>query len=902
MPLLSVVLALSLAQAPVTLDTFQLAGKSVQAVLPVGPPPTYFKTEDFEGWSYATRRDDSIFDRHLGKGGWDELKQLWDARNAPVAEWRAKFVIFAYSDILDHGKDGVLRERRSGFFGADRLAALQEIALFGSMVEAYSGGKLKFVPEVQIEEQAMRFDSPQQMPFGEDFAKRYFTPRLNAGGYEPDDKVFRGPYNSIFFLHDGLADTRVNTSVYGMPVTGLPFYSDYDSDNRGQLARRMFNAWYGHLVDAMSRHGYQVGTVTKPLDDRWTSDPMRLRLPQGLVSDSMWPVLANLKDTNDYGSHWPVKGATAQPSEKVEQSPWTLLPHYSAGDILDGASKDIAETTLTQRGGRAIEPEFDSYEVQSDGRSGSSLGFIVTTCGPKIALEGSISGLYHGGPWPAPSDMDFETGDPHTPVSGYFSYKLVDDKERRSTVGLIEENWVSRTGWMRLINGNGSPENVRQKFVDILLKQGFGAHSIEVVGNDKTVRYSIFSSNPTPAESNGQQPIPLTLKDDGSWQHVVLDVSGVGPLVGVYLTPGNGRYWSVDLDKKPSIYIDYARMSPSAQPTPTKNIALAADQSSSDPDARALHAVQTTAENYSVRKQSILKMLADESAEVAMNAANVYTRFKDKAAIDPLIGLSKNADPRIAEAAIQALKYQGTPTAQIALNTALAQGTFEANRFYAALTLADEKDPSLAESYSLLIDSKNRETRLAAVRALAAMPGEAPRKFMLAMLLDTDPEVEATVAQLGDPTFEDFEKRMQWYSINDASDWVRAQCNIAMIKSSLPGFAAEGFKGISDDSYLVRILVLQYLEEHPTEAARPAILSAFADKNEEVRAQALKSLASLQTPANLKELDNVGMDTDPRVQLALIDLAKKQKLKLSQPILDQLRKSVDPQVLSRLTD
>ena len=33
----------------------------------------------------------------------------------------------------------------------------------------------------------------------------YLEPRINGGGYEPDDKVFRGPYQNIIALDPALA-------------------------------------------------------------------------------------------------------------------------------------------------------------------------------------------------------------------------------------------------------------------------------------------------------------------------------------------------------------------------------------------------------------------------------------------------------------------------------------------------------------------------------------------------------------------------------------------------------------------------------------------------------------------------------------------------------------------------
>ena len=125
---------------------------------------------------------------------------------------------------------------------------------------------------------------------------------------------------------------------------------------------------------------------------------------------------------------------------------------------------------------------------------------------------------------------------------------------------------------------------------------------------------------------------------------------------------------------------------------------------------------------------------------------------------------------------------------------------------------------------------------------------------------------------------------------------VRAESDIKLIQSPTPANRTEGYKGVRDDSKFVRLHVLEFLASQPKEENRNALRIAVADKSGLVRAAALKGFAALEAPTTIDEISNVLDDSDSNVQLALINLAIKKKLKLPQKTIDAMASSADPRV------
>ncbi|MGV3614825.1 MAG: HEAT repeat domain-containing protein [Fimbriimonas sp.] len=200
------------------------------------PIPAYrddVPSNDFltwRGWSYLQGAAPSIPRPYPGPPDWTNLASAPKPAEDAVA-LRVKFVIFRSVERLGKDANGILRADRETIednqFG-EVQAAIQRLAL---QVAAASGGKARLVPDISIETETMRGPLTEDA-FGEPFIQGYLRPRLNGGGYEAEDKVYRGAYHAVICLLPATIQPKENHfQVHGMDTQVLsierpsgPFY------------------------------------------------------------------------------------------------------------------------------------------------------------------------------------------------------------------------------------------------------------------------------------------------------------------------------------------------------------------------------------------------------------------------------------------------------------------------------------------------------------------------------------------------------------------------------------------------------------------------------------------------------------------------------------------------------
>jgi HEAT repeat protein len=898
--------------AALPLATYDLAGKPVAALLPSYDYRVAGQAVEYQGWNYIISPAGLPVDRIKGKGGWDELKLLHDqAKSPPIAEWKTKVVLFQWSDILDEGPDHLLRQRRSGFYDPDIQHAMDSIALFGSMVEAYSGGKVKFVPDVQVEEERMRFTAPGEVAFGPSFATRYFESRINGGAYEADDKVFRGPYNSVFFIHAGLTGQESFTSLYGTPISGLSYSQDFDQKMPGELARRMFQAWISHLAYAAGQHGYRTGAFELAPPGALNLAASRVATPDDVLTASMWTTLANRKDTSDFAQHLP-SASEPQPQTwaTVADDPWVKLPNLSpesAAKVLGleaaaltaalQVSDPVAKLIGTGNNGLLVAlsyADFISHHVKGVGDP-LVVGFLQSKYGPRILMLAPEGLDFLPATPPAPSaagTLSFKSGDPTIHFSGDFAASVVQDQER-GRVGQLKESGTFRNGWAQLLGTGASPLQMPPTgAVDLWVKPLTSDGWSIVVEPSDTAVADFGSHGAAPLEWRGPTTPYFNLAP-GAWRHLTLSLPA--GTEGVYIAPSiSTRNWEFDPKNPPTVLVDDVKINDGA-PTPREaRPVVVPDATSADPQARAAFAANAIAAST-----ALANLLKDPDDSVLLNAAAAYRRIKDKSALSLLGELAKSLNSRIAEQAMEALNFEGSDMARGTLIQALALGPFEHNKYYACTILARQKDPFLAKEFTNLRSARSWETRLAAVKGIGTAPGLQAPMILLAFLLDTNPEILLNVAKLADTSQEPVAKRMEWYSVNDPHDAVRGYSDIALLRSPIATYAEEGLKGLKDDSVVPRLLILDYLAKSPAESFRAAVEGALSDGTPEVRAAALHALSTFPGAVTAATLEHVKLEKDPRVQTALLDLAETKSVKLAPETLDVLEHSADSAVARR---
>lgn len=268
-------LALLGCQAPQTaadtvLATYKLADREVAAKIPATklalPACKSYKDGD---WTYLFDGQGKLVARTAFGGGWGEVAGLYPLAKAKFDEKtpvrKVKAVLFTRFDVLQTSKEGAVLLRRSTLENSQITASLEALARFAAAAEAYGQGRYRISLDVSIENEPMRFGPLSgTYSFDQSFCSSYFGPRVNGGEYEAEDKVYRGPYDSVLFIHSGWKeDGEPNARVNGMPVSGIAFAPKEDMLQGQDLAIELLNRWCVQEASAFQRKGFSVAPFAR---------------------------------------------------------------------------------------------------------------------------------------------------------------------------------------------------------------------------------------------------------------------------------------------------------------------------------------------------------------------------------------------------------------------------------------------------------------------------------------------------------------------------------------------------------------------------------------------------------------------------------------------------------------
>jgi len=168
----------------------------------------------WRGWGYLKGEKPAGESMFRVGYDWSAVQSALKPKNSTAAPWRERIVIFTHAENDARDADGVLQIGRHVMESLALKQTEEALARFTVWVNTLSDGRIAFVPEVTVEAEPMRDDK-----FGAEFAKKYFGPRINGGGYESEDKVFRGPYHGGMYILPGSQSRLTDLSL----VTGAPF-------------------------------------------------------------------------------------------------------------------------------------------------------------------------------------------------------------------------------------------------------------------------------------------------------------------------------------------------------------------------------------------------------------------------------------------------------------------------------------------------------------------------------------------------------------------------------------------------------------------------------------------------------------------------------------------------------
>jgi hypothetical protein len=156
---------------------------------------------------------------------------------------------------------------------------------------------------------------------------------------------------------------------------------------------------------------------------------------------------------------------------------------------------------------------------------------------------------------------------------------------------------------------------------------------------------------------------------------------------------------------------------------------------------------------------------------------------------------------------------------------------------------------------------------------MAGAKDDATKRLRMTLYIQPDPEIRQRAIELADVSVREEYSRVLYASVNDSSDQVRLTAYSKLLESSDEKIQSEAQNIWKDDSVP---MIAEAIEKG---LLKGTILKGLAHKSALIRA---KTLAAIDPSRDVKveDLSGVLADSDPRVQVALIQFASKRKLML----------------------
>lgn len=250
-------------ESPVTVGAYRIEGRDVPATVPSAPGPLARTTNvlTLDGEKYLISQTGQFVRRFRADGGWSEVRQAMSLPpSAPPVEWRVKVFLLPRSQILDVGPNGLARSRVSQMEASEVAHVTESLARFAAMAESASQRRVSVRVDLENDPDPVpQIAEKGKPPFGAEFLRTYLQPRINGGAYEAEDRVYRGPYDSVFVIHAGFCGPGSTEVVHDTAVTPIAFYAQGRPMGPFALAGALFNGWVKHLEFAAQKAGYRFG-------------------------------------------------------------------------------------------------------------------------------------------------------------------------------------------------------------------------------------------------------------------------------------------------------------------------------------------------------------------------------------------------------------------------------------------------------------------------------------------------------------------------------------------------------------------------------------------------------------------------------------------------------------------
>ena len=293
------------------------------------------------------------------------------------------------------------------------------------------------------------------------------------------------------------------------------------------------------------------------------------------------------------------------------------------------------------------------------------------------------------------------------------------------------------------------------------------------------------------------------------------------------------------------------------------------------------------------------------SADDAARRMSLYYISKEPAkykSLQPkLLQLSTDLEPAVAFGAVQAYGKIGIANDDLIgkafMNRLVATASNEYAREAALLYFAEHPEQTTFEAIAPNIVRRSWRTRIATVKALAALDRTdlkakpAARQLLLTATGQDMAIIRSAALAAMKPDVEQERKQLEYSLVNDPSEQVRLQCLKQLAAANAPKEVL--FGSLADDSPYVREHVYEQL---PTSLQREALQRMVIDRDTYVRVAALNGFAKLVDPTQSGEIQNTFVEEHPAVLFALVVGAQKGKWKLPENVIENAKKSKSPLV------
>jgi hypothetical protein len=911
--MIATLLLLSQAAQTVQLGTVDVGGRQVAVTVPAARGPFGPETPHVEigGWKFQVRSDGNLGVRYRTDGGWGEVAESYPAvatKAASAPEYRIKVFVLDNTMVLEHGRDGVWRERYGSMSPAQKDEIYASLARMKALAETATEGRVRVTFDVVVDSDllfrvARAGEATEHRPpptavtrmavgarpepaglLGPSWVYDEIGPRVNNDLFEGEDKRYRGPYSSVFVVHATRIWDAATYVVDRTPVSTISWATFTEREPGTALSIQLFYAWLQHLDvsadaslrdSAMTAHlptGDVLPTVPHvfdtPVSTSLLKNGNRLQAPgfgDGVAPREFGKTDFSVSDARNYDVEKlpPLRGEGAQ----------TLIGWVPQSSALVAPAGEYTAVHPSVAA-RYMEANAGAMPVGRIGNADGGWDYVLFSGAEKkdndlaaLGLEvGSLPALLIEGPAPttgtialAPTCVgEFQATVSNDPTVGQVVTVLEQGSDRRGHVVL-----ASSPGLIKVEEDTALSFRASCDISD--------AYVLRVVtASGKSLDAMIFGSAAVPAERDGTGEVVDARRRPGPfWNEFVVPI---GALAGETVTeiqlapPRYASYYARESDGSKSLKIGALSFGPGAATEPQGD----------PPNAEVAWLAQLDGALDPQAVQRVRTALQSGDLDVRLNALGALNRTKNEDLIPDVAPHTSSGSPGEAYLAVRALMHQDVDRAWSGIAHSALRGPFGMNYMFAADALGAKKENVTLEVLGVPLLSLSWRARWAAVRSVNQIDTEQAAVVASATLGAPDPEpiVRFEIVAKDRPASGLFARRLLFAAVNDESEWVRATSYLKLIDSETAEIRDQALRGVRDESVAVRLAILAAMARAPKEHYRSALRTAVVDQQAVVRAAALRAFAVQPGAVVAAEVQNTLADRNPLVRAALLELAK----------------------------